>query len=306
MPCNKQFTKKAEFVKIKKSGLGFGQVQFFGPQEKESMKKTLLGILFILPLFFGTGTARADDAVLRYEEKIFPVIKNEMLEGNFQEVIVILKRILTDDGLDHYEKVYLLEKNSELSKNMGYFKEAGEILELAYLINNLEKDLRIRIHDRLTAYYKNIRNWDKCINAHFYYLEHVKVDDAEKLAVLFDIVKNYQYAMQYKKAERVLSEVIGLCQSDADFAYLYYYRGIGCFALNEYGKAVNMFKKALKYNELTEEEQGIALYNAAFCLEILQDREEAVKYYEKALPVYANKALVKNRLEKLTEKAEKK
>lgn len=270
------------------------------------MKKTLLGILFILPLFFGTGTARADDAVLRYEEKFFPVVKNEMLEGDFQEVIIILKRILTDNGLDHYDKVYLLEKSSELSKNMGYFKEAGEILELTYLINGLEKDLRIRIHGSLTAYYKKIRNWDKCVNAHFQYLETVKVDDAEKLAVLFDIVKNYQYAMQYKKAERVLGEVIGLCQSDADFAYLYYYGAMGSFALNEYGKAAAMFKKALKYNELSEEEQGIALYNTAFCLEILQDREEAAKYYEKALIYYANKALVKTRLEKLTEQAETK
>lgn len=270
------------------------------------MKKSLTSLLYCFLFIFNPLHAAANEAVMQYEEKLYAAIENKITGGDFKEVIVSLKRILTDDGLNHYEKVYLLEKSSELSKNMGYFKEAGEILELAYLINGLEKDLRIRIHDRLTAYYKNIRSWDKCIKAHFYYLENVKVDDAEKLAVLFDIVKNYQYAMQYKKAERVLGEVIGLCQSDADFAYLYYYRGIGCFALNEYGKAVNMFKKALKYNELTEEEKGIALYNAAFCLEILQDREEAVKYYEKAMPVYANKALVKTRLEKLREQAETK
>lgn len=286
---------------IKKSDLAYSA---------NNMKKLFLNLKFFCMISVCCAglalalphAAKADDTLLTYEEDIFPKIRGQLLEGNFQEVVIILKHVLTDDDLNHYEKVYLLEKCSLLSQNMGYFKEAGEILELAYLINNLEKELRIQIHKDLTAYYEKIRNWDKCIKAHFYFLESVKVDNEEKTAVLFEIVKNYQNLMQYKKAERVLGEIIGLCDDDRDFACVYYYQALGCVGQNKYGKAVNLFKKALKYNELTEEETGIALYRTGFCHEILQDAEKAAEYYKKALPLYQNPALIQARLDKLAAK----
>lgn len=246
--------------------------------------------------------AEANEAVLVYEQSVLPGIETDIAHGNFQEAIITLKRILTDNSLNHYDKVHLLKKSYLAAKNMGYFREAGEILELSYIINELETDIRKDVHSELSRFYKNIRSWDKCIQTHFSYLQNVKVDDEEKIALLFDIVQNYQYLMQYKKAERVLGEIIRLCRTDRDFAYVYYYQALGCASQNEYEKAVKLFKKALKYEELGEDEQGLALYRTGFCFEILQDTQKAAEYYQKALPLYKNSSVIKKRLEKLQPK----
>lgn len=243
--------------------------------------------------------ASADDAVQVYGRTVLPAIEQDIIHGNFQEAVITLKRILTDNDLDHYDKVFLLEKSYLAARNMGYFKEAGEILELSYIIRDLEPELRRQVHDELAAFYKKTRSWNKCIQTHFQFLQNVKVTDGEKIALLFDIVKNYQQLMQYKKAERVLGELIRICSTDKDFAYVYYYQAIGTASQNEYEQAIKLFKKALKYGELTAEEQGTALYQTGFCYEILQDEKQAAQYYEQALPLYKNPLVVRKRLEKI-------
>lgn len=243
--------------------------------------------------------AKANEAVLVYEESVLPGIEMDIVRGNFQEAVISLKHILTDDSLTDHEKIYLLKKSYLAAKNMGYFLEAGEILELSYIMNELDADVRKDVHTELTRFYKNIRSWNKCIQTHFYYFQNVKVDNEEKIAVFFDIVQNYQYLMQYKKAEHVLGEILQICSTDRDFAYVYYYQALGCVSLNEYEKAIKLFEKALQYKQLSEEEQGLALYRTGFCYEILQEPQKAAEYYQKAMPLYKNPFVIKKRLEKL-------
>ena len=99
---------------------------------------------------------------------------------------------------------------------------------------------------------------------------------------------------QYEKAKLVLGELLLLCKTDADFAYVYFYQARGSFNKNEYEKAIKLYEKALSFEALPDKETGTALYQTGFCHEILGEKKNALQYYEKALPLYGNGQVVKN------------
>ncbi len=167
------------------------------------------------------------------------------------------------------------------------------------MIAPAKEEILQQVHDKLTTFYAGIKNWDKCVNSHFYYLQNVKVDEEKKKVVFFEIVQAYQQMRQYEKAKLVLGELLLLCKTDADFAYVYFYQARGSFNKNEYEKAIKLYEKALSFEALPDKETGTALYQTGFCHEILGEKKKALQYYEKALPLYSNGQVVKKRMERL-------
>lgn len=266
------------------------------------MKKTLLVLLSCF--FFRIAEAGASEEVYEnYRSGVIPDILQLVTVRDFSNATIELKQMLLNPDLSQKEKIELLEKCFLHAKFLGYFKEAGEIFELSYTVADIDPELLGQIHDSLTAYYKSVRNWEKCNAAHFYYLEKVPVSEQTKIAVLFDLAENYQNMRQYDKAEHVLSEILNICKEKKDFALVYYYRAQACFARNEYEESMELYKKALSYGEIPEEAKTQSMYNLALASEISKDYAQAKKYYEEVLPFYSNKMVIHKRLGHLKKNA---
>ncbi len=264
------------------------------------MKKCLIFclIFFVLTIFnIQIHDVQANE--YDFKEEIQSDIKTQLLFGDFREAVMELKRITVSNAFSPEEKLAILEKNFLICKNAAKYREAGEVLELAYLIAPAKEEILEQVHDKLTTFYAGIKNWDKCVNSHFYYLQNVKVDEEKKKVVFFEIVQAYQQMRQYEKAKLVLGELLLLCKTDADFAYVYFYQARGSFNKNEYEKAIKLYEKALSFEALPDKETGTALYQTGFCHEILGEKKNALQYYEKALPLYGNGQVVKKRMERL-------
>ncbi len=301
--CIILFTKKAYFASI-------GSVQnalpyFWDKQDwlrtflEYIMKKALINIAFfvVLPVLCSVK-AEAKTSGIDYEER-FPQLKEQIIRGSYNDALGALKQIILDDELSHAEKYDLLEKNYYLFKNLGKYTEAGEILEFNYLVNPQDEEVLAKVHAELTRFYRTIRKWSKSIEAHFYYIEHVKLKSEQLRAVLFDIVDDYQRNRDYIKANQVLEEVFSLCETKDDFAWLYYYQAQSSFNQNNYPNAIELFRKALAQEALPDYEKVVALYQLGFCYEIVHKKEEALAAYELALPLSQNSLVIENRINKL-------
>lgn len=267
-------------------------------------KYLFLCISFILFAFYpakGQVFASSEPVGIAYEER-FSELKEQIIKGDYSEAMGALKQIILDDELSLEEKYDLLEKNYYLFKDLGKYIEAGEILELVYLINPVSDEILQKVHAELTHFYRTIRKWTKCIETHFYYLKHAKLKQREIKAVLFEMIDDYQKNRAYAEADRVLAEVFNMCDSKKDFAYLYYYHAQSHFNQNNYQKAIELYKKALAEEALDESYTAMTLYKLGFCYEIKHNTKEALHYYEEALPLSKNAWVIEKRIEKLTKK----
>lgn len=266
--------------------------------------KNLIHIVFVLfavPMFVCAYEARTYASAVDYEDR-FSQLKEQIIKGDYNEALGALKQIVLDDDLSHAEKYDLLEKNYYLFKDLGKYIEAAEILELNYLISDPDEEILTKVHDELTRFYRTIRKWSKCIETHFYYIEHVKLKPEQMRAVLFEVVSDYHRNRDYVKAAQVLVEVMSLCETKNDFAYFYYYQAQSSFNQNDYINAVELYKKALDQNALPDYEKSLALYHLGFCYEIEHKNNEALAAYEQALPLAKNSLVIENRINKLKEK----
>lgn len=261
------------------------------------MIKLFAHIVFLLFFALGTASAQAGNAI-DYTER-FSQLKEQIIKGDYGEVLDELKQIVLDDDLTHAQKYELLEKNYYLFKDLGKYSEAGEVLELNYLISEPDEEVLAKVHAELVRFYRTIRKWTKCIDTHFYYIEHAKPKPEKLRAVLFEMVGDYQQNRDYTKANQIMEEVFALCESKKDFAYLYYYQAQGSFNQNNYDSAINLYKKALEQDALAEYDQTVALYNLGFCYEIQHKNKEALAVYEQALPLSQNSFVIENRINKL-------
>lgn len=263
------------------------------------MKKNVIYFVFLFAFFvFFAQTAEAKISGIDYEER-FPQLKEQIIKGDYNEALGSLKQIILDDELSHAQKYDLLEKNYYLFKDLGKYIESAEILELNYLISDPDEEVLAKVHGELTRFYRTIRKWSKCIEAHFYYIEHVKLKPEQLRTVLFEIVDDYQKNRDYVKANQVLEEVLTLCETKNDFAYLYFYQAQGSFNQNNYVNAIELYKKALEQDALPDYEKAMALYQLGFCHEIQHNKKEALTAYEQALPLSQNSFVIENRINKL-------
>lgn len=249
--------------------------------------------------FAGAQAYAADsDLDVDYTER-YSQLKEQIIKGDYGDVLAALKQIILNDDLSHAEKYDLLEKNYYIFKDLGKYNEAGEVLELNYLISDPDEAVLAKVHDELITFYRTVRKWSKCIETHFYYIEHAKPKADKLREVLFAIVSDYQKNRDYTKANQVLEEVLSLCESNEDFAYLYYYQAQGSFNQNNYDNAIDLYKKALEQEALGEYDKAVALYNLGFCYEIQHKNKEALAAYEQALPLSRNSFVIENRINKL-------
>ncbi len=270
------------------------------------MKKIFLSVFFILCVMQAKALAADFDAVLdvSQEERILK-LKEHILAGDYSEGLGALKQSILDETLPAEERFAILEKVYYIFKDLGKYKEAGEILELAYLITPVNEKVLQKTRAELVRFYRTVRKWTKCIDAHFYYLEHVKVPADEKKAVLFEIIDDYQKNRAFEQANHVLDEVFNLCETKQDFAQLYYYHAQSEFNQNNYQKAIELYKKALAQEALDENRRANSLYRLGFCYEILHEEDDALYYYERALPLSKNAFVIERRIEKLQAKNKK-
>lgn len=262
------------------------------------MKKACICFVFIFFAVFCFKAAQANAAAMEYTERVSQ-LKEQIIKGDYGDVLNELKRIVLDDDLSHIQKYDLLEKNYYLFKELGKYNEAGEVLELNYLITDPNEEVMAKVHAELTAFYRTVRKWTKCIDTHFYYLEHGNLKPERTREVLFEMAGDYQKNRDYVKANQVLEEVLNFCKSKNDFAYLYYYQAQGSFNQNNYGNAIALYKKALEQDALAEDYQAEALYNLGFCYEILHKNKDALAAYEQALPLSRHSLVIENRINKL-------
>lgn len=267
------------------------------------MKKIFLSVFFILCVMQAKALAADFDAVLdvSQEERILK-LKEYILAGDYSEGLGALKQSILDERLPAEERFAVLEKVYYIFKDLGKYKEAGEILELAYLITPANEKVLQKTHAELVRFYRTVRKWTKCIDAHFYYLEHVKLTADEKKAVLFEIIDDYQKNRAFEQANHVLDEVFNLCETKQDFAHLYYYHAQSEFNQNNYQKAIELYKKALAEEALDENRRANSLYQLGFCHEILHKEDDALYYYERALPLSKHAFVIERRIEKLQAK----
>lgn len=269
-----------------------------------AMKKNLfLFILTVLIIFCLAKTevfaANVLDAA--YEER-FSSLKEQIVKGDYSEAMMALKQIILDDELSAEEKFDLLEKNYDVFKDLGKYTEAGEVLELAYLISPVSEEVLQKVHAELVHFYRTIRKWTKCVDTHFYYLKHVKLKPEEKKAVLFEIIDDYQKNRAFEEASHVLDEIFNMCENEQDFANLYFYHAQSNFNQNNYDKAIDLYKKALAENALDKSRIAACLYQLGFCYEIKHNKKEALHYYEQALPLFSDTWILEKRMEKLKDK----
>lgn len=265
------------------------------------MKKIVLAVFFVLCAM--QAKALSADVVLDagLEERILK-LKEQILAGDYSAGLGALKQSILNENLPAEERFAVLEKVYYIFKDLGKYKEAGEILELAYLITPASDDVLQKVHAELVRFYRTVRKWTKCIDAHFYYLEHVKLNPAEKKAVLFEIIDDYQKNRAFEQANHVLDKLFNLCETKQDFAHLYYYHAQSEFNQNNYEKAIELYKKALAEEALDESQQANSLYQLGFCHEILHEDKEALYYYERALPLSKHAFVIERRIEKLQAK----
>lgn len=264
------------------------------------MKKFLFFFLLTV-LCFGKTQAFASSFDAAYEER-FSQLKEQIIKGDYSEAMGALKEIILDDGMSAEEKYDLLEKNYYLFKDLGKYIEAAEILELAYLISPVSEDVLQKVHTELIRFYRTLRKWTKCIDTHFYYLKHVKLDSEEKKAVLFEVIDDYQKNRAFNEANHVLAEIFNLCDNKRDFAYLYYYYAQNDFSQNNYEEAIELYKKALAEEALDDAHAAVSFYRLGFCYEILHRDKEALTSYNQALPLFKDTWVIEKRIEKLTHK----
>lgn len=229
-------------------------------------------------------------------------LKEQIIQGDYGDVMGALKQIILDDDMSVAEKFDLLEKNYYIFKDLGKYQEAGEVLELTYLISPASDEVLQKVHAELVQFYRTIRKWTKCVDTHFYYLKHVKLKPEEKKTVLFEIIDDYQKNRAFAEAGHVLDEIFNMCENEQDFAYLYFYHAESNFNQNNYDKAIELYKKALAENALDESHTASALYQLGFCHEIKHNKKEALHYYEQALPYFSDTWMIEKRMEKLTDK----
>ena len=268
------------------------------------MKNVLICFVFLFVGFIALcfadmqACAADTDTDVDYTER-YSQLKEQIIKGDYGDVLAALKQIVLNDDLSHAEKYDLLEKNYYIFKDLGKYSEAGEVLELNYLISDPDEKVLAKVHDELITFYRTVRKWSKCIETHFYYIEHARPKPEKMRAVLFAIVADYQKNRDYAKANQVLEEVLSLCESKEDFAYLYYYQAQGSFNQNNYDNAVELYKKALEQEALTKYDKAVALYNLGFCYEIRHKTKDALAAYEQALPIAQNSLVIENRINKL-------
>lgn len=269
------------------------------------MKKIFFALLVTGFLFTSAGTSQAGEVFRKYLNDDLPIVITQISQGNFEPVLTEIKIMLNNAKLKREEKLYILDKCFEQAKNLGYYNEGGEIYELAYSVDGVDKKLAQDIHTKLAEFYENARFWRKAINTHFYYLQNIKVEDKEKKQILFAIVKNYNNLLQFKKAERVLGEILKLANEDRDFAYVFYYQAVCNFSQNNYKESVRFYEKALSFNVLDDIEKGRALYNMGLCYEINNEIKNALIHYKNARELYDNEIVINKRLERLKQKSPK-
>ncbi len=267
------------------------------------MKKIFFTLLVTAFFFISVGTTQAGEVFRQYLNDNLPIVITQISQGKFDPVFTEIKIMLNNGKLKREEKLYILDKCFEQAKNLGYYSEGGELYELAYSVEGIDKKLAQDIHTKLSQFYENARFWRKAINTHFYYLQNIKVDDKEKKQVLFEIVQNYINLLQFKKAERVLGEILKLASEDRDFAYVFYYQAVCNFSQNNYKEALRFYDKALSFDMLENIEKGRAYYNMGLCYEINNEIRNAISYYKKASEFYDNEVVISKRLERLKQKA---
>lgn len=265
------------------------------------MKRIILIALLVSMSFINKGYA--GEAFRGYLENELPNVSTQISQGNFQSVFNEIKVMLNNKKLKKEEKLYILDKYFELAKNLGYFAEGGQIYELSYSVDGVDKDLAKTVHAKLTKFYEDTRSWQKAIKTHFYYLQHVKVEDKEKKEILFSIVSNYINLLQFKKAERVLGEILQSANENRDFAYVFYYQALCHFSQNEYKEAIRFYEKALSFDVLDTVEKGRSYYNMGLCYEINNEIKNALINYKKAEEFYENKIVIFKRMERLKNKS---
>lgn len=266
-------------------------------------KKLFLFILTVLAFFCLAKTeVFAANVLDTASEERFSQLKEQIIKGDYSEAMMDLKQIILDDELSAAEKFDLLEKNYDVFKDLGKYTEAGEVLELTYLISPASEEVLQKAHAELVHFYRTIRKWTKCVDTHFYYLKHVRLEPEEKKAVLFEIIDDYQKNRAFEEANHVLDEIFNMCENKQDFANLYFYHAQSNFNQNNYDKAIDLYKKALAEDALPESRTAACLYQLGFCYEIKHNNKEALHYYKQALPFFSDTWILEKRMEKLTEK----
>lgn len=266
------------------------------------MKKILFLFLLLSLCLWKTHVYAAENVLNTAGEERTVHLKEQILKGDYSEAMLALRQIILNEELSAEDKFDLLEENYYIFKDLGKYIEAGEVLELAYLITPESEDVLKKVHRELVHFYRTIRKWTKCIDTHFYYLKHVKLKPEEKKAVLFEMIDDYQKNRAFEQADHVLNEIFNMCENEQDFAKLNFYYAESYFNQNNYDKAIELYKKALAENALNEKHTAASLYQLGFCYEIKHQNKDALHYYEQALPLFKDSWVIKTRMQKLTRK----
>ena len=147
----------------------------------------------------------------------------------------------------------------------------------------------------------NLQHYDEALEL----LEHALNMHPGDIDILLSMGSIYSLQGKHDKAIEVYEQ--GLALSDSEQDELYYSLGLAYQSIEEYAKAIDAYEKSIEQN-LTHEG---ALYELAYCLDVVGQLETSISYYRKFIdedpfsaPAWYNLGIVCNKLERYDEAVE--